>query len=291
MRMVRPLSAIARVTAWRNPPRRVRRELVAAAVVELLDRADQPERALLDQVEEREPAAQVALRDRHDEPQVGLDHVLLGRHVAALDALRERDLLLRRQQRDAPDGAQVQTQRVQARLDREVDLRLLGRHGGPRGVRLAGLGLRLDARGLRGRGAAVRAHDVDPLFGQVAVELLQLLLGDLDLFQRAGDLLEGQEPSLLRLRNKWTKFVQLVDRCLIREQHLDLDGSAPLRFRPDAVSSNHSDLRILRPVPTSASHTRPAASSCAQAHGRQVLHRFRRPQGGRTRPSGYPRGP
>ena len=35
-----------------DPPRRVRRELVALAVVELLDRADQAERALLDQVEE-----------------------------------------------------------------------------------------------------------------------------------------------------------------------------------------------------------------------------------------------
>src|SRR5215211_8009940 len=34
-----------------DPPRRVRRELVAAPVVELLDGADQPERALLDQIQ------------------------------------------------------------------------------------------------------------------------------------------------------------------------------------------------------------------------------------------------
>src|SRR5262249_20168191 len=37
-----------------DPPRRVRRELEAAAPVELLDRTDQAQRALLDQVEERE---------------------------------------------------------------------------------------------------------------------------------------------------------------------------------------------------------------------------------------------
>src|SRR5262249_47715837 len=49
-----------------DPPRRVRREFVALAVVELLDRPDEPERALLDQVEEAEPAAEVALCDRDD---------------------------------------------------------------------------------------------------------------------------------------------------------------------------------------------------------------------------------
>ena len=110
-----------------DPPGGVGRELVAAPVVELLDRADQPQRALLDQVEERQAAAQVALGDRDDEAQVGLDHLRLGRHVAALDALGQRDLLLGGQQVHAADRAQVQPQRVEARLDREVDLRLLGR--------------------------------------------------------------------------------------------------------------------------------------------------------------------
>src|SRR4051794_19138475 len=46
-----------------DPPRRVCRELVAAAVVELLDRADEAQRALLDEVQERQAAAQVALGD------------------------------------------------------------------------------------------------------------------------------------------------------------------------------------------------------------------------------------
>ena len=90
-----------------DPPGRVGRELVAASVVELLDGADQAERALLDQVQEREAATQVALRDRHHEPQVRLDHLLLGGHVAALDAPRQRHLLVGRQQVHAADRAQV----------------------------------------------------------------------------------------------------------------------------------------------------------------------------------------
>ena len=40
-----------------DPPGRIGRELVALAVVELLDGADQAERALLDQVEKGKPAA------------------------------------------------------------------------------------------------------------------------------------------------------------------------------------------------------------------------------------------
>ena len=60
-----------------DPPGRVGRELVALAVVELLDGADQAERAFLDQVEEGEAAAEVALGDRDDEAEVGLDHLRL----------------------------------------------------------------------------------------------------------------------------------------------------------------------------------------------------------------------
>src|SRR5699024_521468 len=61
-----------------DPPGRVRRELVATAPVELLDGAVQAQRALLDQVEERDAETAIALRDRHDETQVRLDHAALG---------------------------------------------------------------------------------------------------------------------------------------------------------------------------------------------------------------------
>ena len=151
-----------------DPPRRVGRELVAAAVVELLDRADQPERALLDQVQERQAAAEVALGDRDDEAQVGLDHLLLGEHVAALDALGQRDLLLGRQQLDAADRAQVEAQRVEARLDREVDLGLLGRR--PR--RAARRSARASTFPFSdGRGLAVGTDDVDAVLVEVGVQL------------------------------------------------------------------------------------------------------------------------
>jgi hypothetical protein len=96
-----------------DPPGRVRRELVALAVVELLDGADQPERSFLDQVEEAEPAAQIALRDRDDEAKIGLGHLRLRAHVSALDPLRQIDLLVGGQQRNLPDLAQVEAQRVE----------------------------------------------------------------------------------------------------------------------------------------------------------------------------------
>jgi hypothetical protein len=74
-----------------DPPDGVGRELEAAAVVELLDRADQAEVALLDQVREGEAEVAVVLRDCHDELQVVLDEaVLLTAHalVRGFDAIR-----------------------------------------------------------------------------------------------------------------------------------------------------------------------------------------------------------
>src|SRR4029078_9012282 len=103
---------------------RIRRELVAAPVVELLHRADQAQRALLDQIQERQATAEIALGDGADQPQVGLPHLLLGHQVAALDALGQRHLALGGQQLYAGDRAQVEPERIQAGLDREGDLRL-----------------------------------------------------------------------------------------------------------------------------------------------------------------------
>ena len=100
-----------------DPPRRVRRELEAAAPVELLDRADEAERPLLDEIEEGEALIAVVLRDRDDEPQVRLDHALLRLHVAALDALCELDLLCGRQELVPARLAQEELQRVGGRLD------------------------------------------------------------------------------------------------------------------------------------------------------------------------------
>ncbi len=60
-----------------DPPGRVRRELVAAAVFELVDRLHEADVAFLDQIEELQAAVRVLLRDRDHETQVRLDHLLL----------------------------------------------------------------------------------------------------------------------------------------------------------------------------------------------------------------------
>ena len=113
-----------------DPPGRIGRELEAPAPVELLDRANQPQRALLDEIEEGETLVSVVLGDGDDQSQVGLDHPLLGLHVAALDALRELDLLRSGEQLMPAGFAQEELERVRRRLhgcrDRRDDLRLRG---------------------------------------------------------------------------------------------------------------------------------------------------------------------
>src|SRR4051794_36613206 len=110
-----------------DPPRRVGRKLVAAAPVELLDGAVQPERSLLDQVEERDPETAVALRDRDNEAEVRLDHAALRALVAALDRLGEDDLLVRGQQLVPAHVREEELQAVRCAADRgdlQADLRL-----------------------------------------------------------------------------------------------------------------------------------------------------------------------
>src|SRR3990172_1946896 len=61
-----------------DPPRGIGRELEALLEVELLDRPDEADVALLDEVQERHPAADVLLGDRDDEPEVGRGQLLAG---------------------------------------------------------------------------------------------------------------------------------------------------------------------------------------------------------------------
>src|SRR5437867_582142 len=60
-----------------DPPGRVGRELVTAAVLELVHRLHEADVALLDEVEELEPPVRVFLGDRDDEAEVRLHHLLL----------------------------------------------------------------------------------------------------------------------------------------------------------------------------------------------------------------------
>ena len=61
-----------------DPPGGVGRELVAAPVLELVDRLHQADVALLDQVQELQAAVGVFLGDGDHQAQVRLDHLLLG---------------------------------------------------------------------------------------------------------------------------------------------------------------------------------------------------------------------
>src|ERR1035437_7938889 len=97
-----------------DPPRGVGRELVAAAVLELVDRLHQPDVAFLDQVEELQPAVRVLLRDRDDEAEVGLDELLLrelGLPFAADDRV-ERLL----------EGCRILLERVGGRLELRLQI-------------------------------------------------------------------------------------------------------------------------------------------------------------------------
>ena len=75
-----------------DPPRRVGRELVATAVLELVHRFHQADVAFLNEVEELQAAVGVLLRDRNHEAQVGLDEFALG--VLGIDVALH-DLALR----------------------------------------------------------------------------------------------------------------------------------------------------------------------------------------------------
>src|SRR5688572_5368685 len=80
-----------------DPPRRIRRELVPAAIFELVDRLHQADVAFLNQVEELQTAVGVFLRNRHDETEVGFDQLLLrlfGLHLAAINRVEGRPQML-----------------------------------------------------------------------------------------------------------------------------------------------------------------------------------------------------
>src|SRR5262249_54953185 len=83
-----------------DPPRRVRGELEATAVLESVHGLHEADVALLDQVEQAQVASQVPLRHRDDEAKIGLHQLLLGLAdltVAAGDLYQQRLELTTRQ--------------------------------------------------------------------------------------------------------------------------------------------------------------------------------------------------
>ena len=99
-----------------DPQGAVGRELEATAPVELLDGADQPKHALLDEILERQPMALVPAGLRDHEAKVCVDHPVLGDEIATLDPLREFDLLGGGQKRVLAGLSEEQVERVQRAL-------------------------------------------------------------------------------------------------------------------------------------------------------------------------------
>ena len=81
------------------------------------------------------------------------------------------------------------------------------------------------------------------------MQLRDLLLGDLDLLEVGGDLLEGQEPSLLAFGDQLAQLVELPDRRLVGEQNLGLGAHAPIFPRRHAALRADPTLRAAALVP------------------------------------------
>src|SRR5215213_5430641 len=184
-----------------DPPRRVGRELEPLAVVELLRGAHQAERALLDEVQERQALVAVVLGDRDDQAQVGLDHLLLRVEVAALDAACEVDLLLGGEQPDLADVLQEQLKGVGGHVRLEVDRRL--------GLAASAL-VRRALHMRRGDGGIDLLDDLDLGLLEEAVELLDVRLVQVDLGDRGLDLGERQDAHLLPLEQQTLDFFELL---------------------------------------------------------------------------------
>ena len=116
-------------------------------------------------------------------------------HVAALDPLRQIDLLVGGQERHLADLAQVEPERVERRLDREIELRRVL--------------LLFDERLLvRKRLVLLALDELDAVVDQIGREILELLLGELDLFEPGDDLVVGEKALFL---SGLDELVQLFD--------------------------------------------------------------------------------
>src|SRR4029079_3015233 len=88
-----------------DPPRGVGGEARAAVPAELLDRPDESEIALRDQVAQRQATVLVPASEHHHQAEVRLHHATLRRFASLGDLLRERYFLLAREEGDLADLA------------------------------------------------------------------------------------------------------------------------------------------------------------------------------------------
>src|SRR4029077_16012779 len=90
-----------------DPPRGVSAKLSALRRIEPLHRLHEPDVAFGDQIQQRQTKVCVVMRDLDDQTQVGPDHQSARLAVTLFDLSGQLNLLLRSQERDLPDLAQV----------------------------------------------------------------------------------------------------------------------------------------------------------------------------------------
>ncbi len=89
------------------------------------------------------------------------------------------------------------------------------------------LGACLDAASLGLGRPAVGVDDLDPVLVQVRVQLLDLLLGDLDLLEACRDLRERQKAPLLPFGDQRSQLFELRDRRLVAQQNDLVNAHSP----------------------------------------------------------------
>src|SRR4051794_34435612 len=206
-----------------DPPGRVGRELEALAVVELLSRADQTERALLNQVEEGQALVAVVLGDRDDQTEVGLDHLLLRVEVTALDALRELDLLGGGEQADLADVLEEQLQGIGGHVRLQVE-RLLAL------AAALAVGALVLGGGLLSRVQVLDQLDADLL--EVSVQVLDVRLVELYLGHSSGDVAEGEDAQLLATSDQRLYFFKFLDLSYEHSPTLSVPGCLSVSWLP-----------------------------------------------------------
>ena len=276
IRIVRAWSAIDRGDRLADPPRRVRGELEALGVVELVDRPHQPEVALLDQVEQLHAPARIPLGDADDQSQVGLRQFalgplaalhrsqqfslvafrcagvdLLGSRVTRLDQLRQTALVLGGEQIDLPDLTEVQPNRVGGAT---VDPQRTLLSAAPATTRqqpldvvvLPGVLVAFGARGRRVVDVLVMNGlvDLDAGRSQHLVHRLQRVAREFDLAQHVSDRLGVQHAGSVTASDQGIPFrsVHTDERCRYRRH---VDWFKPHRHVPLCVLP--ANLATIRP--------------------------------------------
>jgi hypothetical protein len=104
-----------------DPPRCIGRELKPSIRIEFINRSEESDISLLNEVEEPEPTTHILLRDRDNESEVRFCETFTGTHVTLLNEVSETDFLTRIDEREATDLIEIHADRV-IRDIREVDL-------------------------------------------------------------------------------------------------------------------------------------------------------------------------